>query len=393
MRLTVPIALFACALLVRLLFNASVTGMENAGLELFPDGKEYDALGLSLASGSGYEQHHAPDTFRPPGYPLFLAAVYALFGHSFAAVKILQSLLGAGTCVMILLLGERLFTRRVGVIAGAIAAVYPFLVVYTGFMLSEGLFIFLSTIFLFALVRLRETFSLRWVAAAGLMLGLMNLTRPVALLLPALLFCWLWIELGSKRRAAIIAATLMLWMMVPILPWTVRNYLVTHSFILISDHHWAALYSANNSKILQDHEKIGGWTEPEHLEDYRSAYFAFLRHTLVHEPMEMLRLEFYKLVRFWSIVPTSSKTTSRDAMVSLFSYGLLLPFFVVGMILALNLPQRPWVLYVWILHFCLMTLIVYGSTRLRSPIEPVFLLFSAAAMDKVWVWCGASGSG
>jgi hypothetical protein len=278
------------------------------------------------------------------------------------------------------------------VIAGAIAAVYPFLVVYTGFMLSEGLFIFLSMVFLYALVRLRETLSLRWVTAAGLVLGMMNLTRPVTLLLPAMLFGWLWIEVGSKRRAAVIAATLTLWMMVPILPWTVRNYLITHSFVLIADHHWVALYAGNNGRILQDPEKIGGWVDPETVKDYRSAYLAFIGHTLVHEPREMLRLELYKLVRFWSVMPTSSKTTSRDAMVSLFSYGLLLPFFVSGVILSLKMPQKPWLLYVWILHFCLMTLIVYGSTRLRSPIEPALVLFASLAIERVWlIVIGASG--
>ena len=381
----VPILLFACALLVRILFNVYVTGIDNAGLDLYPDGKDYDALGWSLATGSGYEINHAPNTFRPPGYPMFLAAVYALFGHSVAAVKVLQSILDAATCVMLLLIGERLFTRRVGVIAAAIAAVYPFLVVYTGFMLSEALFVFLSTVFLYTLVRLRENYTWRWAAAAGLVLGVMNLTRPVTLLLPALLFFWLWLEVRAKWRAAVIAGVLAIWMLVPILPWTVRNYLVTHSFILIADHHWAALYAGNNSKILQDPEKIGGWVQPEGVEDYRAAYLAFIRHTLVHEPWEMVRLEFHKLHRFWSIVPTSSRTTFRDTLISFCSYGVLLPFVVGGIARSLKMPQPPWLLFFWILNFCLMALILYGSTRFRSPIEPALLLFGALALEKVWV--------
>jgi hypothetical protein len=99
----------------------------------------------------------------------------------------------------------------------------------------------------------------------------------------------------------------------------------------------------------------------------------------------MVRLEFFKLVRFWSVFPTSSKATARDMIVSLLSYGVLLPFFLAGMILALKLPQRPWVLYAWILHFCLMTLLVYGSTRLRAPVEPVLLLFGALTVEKIWM--------
>lgn len=393
MRVSVPLILFTVALLVRVLFNVFVMGMENGGLDLFPDGKEYDALGLSLAEGSGYARSQVPDTYRPPGYPLFLAAVYALFGHSVAAVKVLQSILDAATCVMILLIGERLFTRRVGVIAGAIAAVYPFLIVYTGFVLSEALFVFLSTVFLYALVRFREGCSWRWLAVAGLLLGGMNLTRPAVLLLPVLLFCWLWVELGRRCQAAVIAATLALWMLVPILPWTLRNYLVRHSFILIADHHWVALYAANNRTILQDPDRIGGWIQPQGGEDYRAEYLSFMRHTAIHEPLELVRLEFHKLHRFWSIVPTSSRTTFWDALVSVCSYGVLLPFFVGGMALSLKMSKPPWLLFFWILNFCLMALILYGSTRFRSPIEPVLLLFGALALERAWCrLAGGAGS-
>lgn len=384
--------LFAVAVLVRILFNVSVTGMENGGLELFPDGKDYDALGWSLANGSGYELNHAPYTFRPPGYPVFLAAVYMLFGHSIAAVKILQSVLDAATCVMILLIGERLFARRVGVIAGAIAAVYPFLIVYTGFVLSEALFVFLSTVFLYALLRFREHWSWRWLAVAGLLLGGMNLVRPAVLLLPAVLFFWLWIELGAKRRAAVFAVVLALWMLVPILPWTVRNYLVRSSVLLIADHHWAALYAANNRQILQNSDKIGGWIQPQGGEDYRADYLSFIRDTALHEPLELVRLEVYKLYRFWSITPTSSHTTFRDTLVSFCSYGVLLLFAVGGMVLSLKMAQTPWLLFFWIANFCLMTLILYGSTRLRSPVEPALILFGALALERVWLtWAGRAG--
>ena len=293
MRLTVPLMLFACAFLVRFLFNVYVTGIENAGLELYPDGKDYDALALSLANGSGYELYHVPNTFRPPGYPMFLAAVYTLFGHSYAAVKVIQSVLGGLTCLMILFIGQRLFTTRVGVIASGIAVVYPFLVLYTGFLLSETLFVFLSTVFLYVLVRVRDHYAGKWVALGGFILGVMNLVRPVTLLFPAFLFFWAWLEFGTKERAAVLAGLMTIWMMLPIVPWMLRNYVVTHSYMLIDDHHWLGLYIGNNRTILRDPEAIGGWLEPEKVEgfrstftadDYRSASLTFLRESLLHEP-------------------------------------------------------------------------------------------------------------
>ena len=181
MRLTVPLMVFACAFLIRFLVNVYVTGFEDSGFQLYPDSKDYDALGLSLASGFGFADDHSPNTYRPPGYPFFLAAIYGCLGHHYAAVTVIQSILGALTCLMILKIGERLFTRRVGMIAATLAAVYPFLVVYTGFVIAETLFVFLATVLLYILVRLRESPSTGLIALGGLVLGLMNLTRSVTL--------------------------------------------------------------------------------------------------------------------------------------------------------------------------------------------------------------------
>ncbi|MDO8546198.1 MAG: glycosyltransferase family 39 protein [Nitrospirales bacterium] len=386
----VIVAVFAGALLVRILFNVYLVGMDNPGFALFPDGEEYDALARSLTAGTGFAVDQAPNTFRPPGYPFFLAAIYGLVGPSYPAVKFVQSVLGALTCVFVLLIGARLFSYRVGVIAASIAAVYPFLVVYTGFLLSETLFVFLSSIFLYALVRLREHYSVRWAAVAGFILGLMTVTRPMTLLLPALLLVWAWIEFGDRRRAVMIVGVMVVMMLVPIAPWAVRNYAVTNAFIPISSHLWAGLYAGNNPVILRDPEAIGGSIQPEGVEDYRAAYLSFMSHTLRHEPLELLRLEGHKLKRFWSVLP---KTSERDRIISACSYGLLLPLFLVGMYLSLRSPQKPWILFAWILNFCLVTLVTHGSTRFRLPVEPVVILFASLTLERLWVKFGSAPAG
>lgn len=376
------VAVFAGALLVRILFNVYWVGMDNPGFARFPDGEEYDAIARSLAAGTGFEVDHAPNTFRPPGYPFFLAAIYAFGGHSYPAVKIVQSVIGALTCVFVLLIGTRLFSQRVGVLAASIAAAYPFLVVYTGFLLSETFFVFLSSVFLYALVRFREACRARWAAFAGFVLGLMNLTRPMTLLLPVLLLFWAWIEFGDKRRSLVAVGIMVAVMMAPIAPWTVRNYVVTNSFIPISSHMWAGLYAGNNPAILRDPDAIGGSMQPEGVKDYRAAYLSFMSHALRHEPLELLRLEGHKLKRFWSVFP---KTSERDRLVSVFSYGLLLPFFIVGMYLSLRGRQKPWILFAWMLNFCFVTLITHGSTRFRLPVEPAVILFASLALERLWM--------
>jgi hypothetical protein len=61
-----------------------------------------------------------------PLYPLFLRMVYAIFGESnYKAVFLIQGLLGSVAVMMIYVITSRLWTRRAGILAAALAAIYP----------------------------------------------------------------------------------------------------------------------------------------------------------------------------------------------------------------------------------------------------------------------------
>ncbi len=377
------LVLVSIAFMVRLLGNLYLIGVDQPGFGAFSGGDvlEYDALGWSLAKGEGYSTEDGPNTFRPPGYPAFLALIYLVFGHSYMAVKVTQSVLGALTCFMIFKLGEHFFTKRVGAIAAGIAAVYPLLIVYTGVLLSETLFVCLSMVFLYLLTRVPSRDSFWPALLAGVVLGVMNLTRPVALLLPAFLFIWGLYIFPDKRRSVVLISTLVASMLVVILPWTLRNYVVTRSFLLVSAHHWGTLYGANNPNILKNPEAIGGWIQPPEGMDYRTEYISFMKTMMFEQPLELVRLELHKLKRFWNVLP---KTSDRDRILSLLSYGLLLPLCAIGVVLSWNCPQKPWILFMWVLYFNFIAILFHGSTRYRLPVEPTLILFGAFALDRLY---------
>jgi hypothetical protein len=78
--------------------------------------------------------------FYPPLYPYFIAVVYALFG-SLTAVKFAQAAIGAASVPAVGRIGIRIFGRRTGLVAAAIAAFYPELVWYSAHLWSETLFL------------------------------------------------------------------------------------------------------------------------------------------------------------------------------------------------------------------------------------------------------------
>ena len=80
-----------------------------------------------------------PTAHRTPIYPLFLSGVYFIFGHSYLAVRIMQAIIGALTCLLIYWLGKEIFDEGVGRVVSLIVVFYLVPISYTGFSSNRNL--------------------------------------------------------------------------------------------------------------------------------------------------------------------------------------------------------------------------------------------------------------
>jgi len=190
-----------------------------------------------------------PTLSRLPGYPAFLAAIFAIFGWSnFRAVLLIQVLFDLGTCLLIADLARRMFSDRAGKAAFMLAALCPFLANYAAAALTETLEIFFTVLALdFAMRGLaalsREsnlTSTAPWLGC-GLSIGACMLLRPDGgILLSAiggyLFFSFLKTLAGGRRAAyaprsgSIFRAGVILTIsaVAPLVPWTLRNLHTMH---------------------------------------------------------------------------------------------------------------------------------------------------------------------
>src|SRR5208282_5299825 len=94
--------------------------------------------------------HLTPVDMRVPGYPAFLAAIFAFAGNSQRAVMFAQAVLDLGTCFLIALIAARLAPagarRRVALAGLWLAALCPFTANYTAVVLTETLVTFLTAL-------------------------------------------------------------------------------------------------------------------------------------------------------------------------------------------------------------------------------------------------------
>ena len=97
---------------------------------------------------------YGPHSFhQAPAYSYLLAWVGPVAGEEFALVKAFQLLLGAGTCVLLFLIGHQLWGFTAGCVAGLLAAIYGPLPFLEAQLLREGPALFCILGIVFALMR------------------------------------------------------------------------------------------------------------------------------------------------------------------------------------------------------------------------------------------------
>jgi tetratricopeptide (TPR) repeat protein len=168
-----------------------------------------------------------------PAYPFFLAALLVLTGSSLTAVRVIQALVGALTCLFVARATTRWFGERAGLGAGLILALYAPLIWIDVSIFCEGLLLALLAAALWCLSTERHPLVL------GLLLGVSALTRPTALF-----FLPLFVIAGAKTwrmRAALIAIVCAV-----IAPVTIANARASHAFLPIQAFGGMNVYLGNS---------------------------------------------------------------------------------------------------------------------------------------------------
>lgn len=174
-----------------------------------------------------------------PGYPLFLAGVYAVTGGEQKAAQVAQALLGGVTSGLLAGLGMRLVSRRTGVIAGLLHALSPTALSYTALLASENLappLLLGSLLALLGTQRATDWRRLLYAALAGGLYAALLLTRPAALFMaPALLLVAVWRPLGP-RWSPVAGVVWLLSFVAVMLPWSLRNQALGFSPLTLTTH-------------------------------------------------------------------------------------------------------------------------------------------------------------
>lgn len=238
---------FILALILRLAaFDFFILRSGPEGLYIV-DATHYLTLAKNIADGNGFSLSaappYAPDAYRVPGYPLYLAVFYKLFG-TFWPANLMQVFLNAFVPLMILWLAWKVSgSRRAAYVAAFLTAVEPHLIYHQIGIATEGVFIFLLALFAIAVVRYLETPSPRRALEVGVILAISTITRPYFLYFFPAALLFLMIPLWREwKKAAAICALFIIPSVLIISPWMMRNERTFGAFTL-STSGWYNVYT------------------------------------------------------------------------------------------------------------------------------------------------------
>jgi 4-amino-4-deoxy-L-arabinose transferase-like glycosyltransferase len=360
----------------------------------------------SHRSGSGAGGTRGPSAYFPPGFPYFLAAVDLIDGDTTprgAAIepaRLSQAALGTVTVALVGLVAFEAFGELIGLIALALAAIYPVLIELSGTLVAENLFTTLVLAAVYTALRAgRSTRPYPWVAGAGVLTGLATLTHEngVVLVVP-LLAAAVWAGRGLAAPAVLIVAAA-----AAIAPWTIRNEDVLHRFIPVTDetgitlvgtynrasagykpvpYKWRLYYGIpGERKLIRESKHL---TEPvlsSRLQSqalhYIGAHPTSPLAVAYHNSRRLLELEGAFAWRASAAAIDLPEPTAKIGVISFWTLSLLA---LAGVFTRPARTAPGWLWVVPVLLWLSVALINAETPRFREPVDPFLILLGACAI-------------
>lgn len=355
------------------------------------DSHLYVALAESLVRGQGFSIHGHPTAYVTPGYPLFLATLYAAGLSNSLVVGLVQAVLGGVTCVLIGRIANLVGGPRVALWAGLLGAVYPHFIFWTGYVLTETLFVFCVVVSLLNLAWLSVRLSAFRAVGCGLLLGVAALVRPVMLGFAVMVPLWLlWMPRTPFLRRLLLATLLSCAMAILLLPWAVRNSMTLGSPVFTSTESGVVFYQGNSAGSTggsrgyvsnEDYTPLAMPPDVSEVEVNRYHWQKSMEFLLAH-PEAIPTLFIRKLANMWR--PTYGGASWRNRVVLGGSYLCLMIFGAFGVAQSVRhgLPSpSTLILFVFIATFVVQHGVVTGMIRFRLPVEAAITVFAAIGLN------------
>lgn len=381
-----------------------------------PERWEYSEIASNILSGHGaFYQHLGTKTYLYGSwiYPRLLAIILWMTGGRESAAVVLNALFMATTSVTVAAIGDAMFGPRKGAIAGVVAALHPGGLVYVGKLHSQSLDILLIALSFLLMCRLAANPGARAAALAGVVAGLAAISRGTVVPFFGLYAIWFVVVRRSDpwralRALALVAVFAGAALVMPLAEGFSRyGELVplrsdTGINLWIGNHR-----EASGTSFTLDATPVPVQMAPELARQVVGRDESWQNEFLTAEVIRFVRAEpsaatalfAKKLWYFWWRSPHVGLLYPNAWTAVYFVYysavaaaGLTF----LAMLLRVEkaaVRQGAQLFLLLALAYSVTQALFYVEGRHRWQIEPLLLLFAAAAWTNAWQWMRTAGSG
>jgi hypothetical protein len=251
-----------------------------------------------------------PEVLRTPAYPLFVAGIYKVAGVHQLPVALAQTALFALICLLVFAIARRVASERVALGAALLTALFPPIPYFGALVMTEVWTTFLFTASIWLALRALESRRTMTFAAAGVLIALTTLSRPVFVLFPfalAAVGLVIFPVADVKPRPSLLQwAALVGAFTIAMMPWSMYNYVTMGRFTPtppaggVGRGLWEGQWQATWSGRLQNElTKIAEATDDRADVDARIEAVAAREHTAAAPMLEYVH-QWQDIRRIWT---------------------------------------------------------------------------------------------
>ncbi|MDQ1382256.1 MAG: hypothetical protein QOJ71_2975 [Actinomycetota bacterium] len=378
------------------------------------DGLYYHAIAGLVADGKGFI---APEVYaklgqalptapHPPAWPLVLIGAALVGLRTTFEQQIIACLIGTATVVAVGFAGRRIGGGRVGLVAAAIAAVYPNFWLYERELMSETLTLLLAATTILLAYRFRDRPSRGRALALGLSCGALAITHAEqTVLIGVLLLPLILLTRNTPRKPRIAwAAMAVVAAVAVILPWAAYNTRRFDTPVLMGTQFGVTFAISNCSYVYSGHligfqddrcneeavrsGRITGTDDPTRDNQYLHVGLDYARAHASRIPVVVLARE----ARTWGLLPSQlhlddQRGTSYYVVVlGYLFYWALIPFAIAGALILHRQRVMELPLLAFFVTVGISVALTYGFTRFRAAAEVAIVLLAGVASERVLRW-------
>lgn len=400
------ITILIIALIIRMAALFFIVPVSEVGLSsraIVFDGIGYNEFAINILE-NGLINDYYPK--RVPGYPLFIASIYSLFGQNVKMVLFSQLLLDVMIVMVIYFIARNLFKKEaIALIAAALytlnVAFFQYAIVYT----SEIFFTFVFSIAILLFIYALKKKKIRYFALAGLIFSMSVLVRPAVSFIIYPLIFFILINKYSLKQKTVFILIIFLVFMIPVSLWKVRNQYYYDYFELhsnsghyLSNRAVAQSMAYTDTVTFQEAEKIrkaligkidNPFEKSEKLMALGKAY-------ILSNPKKYFSSHFKRHIKFFFDIKINQFDKKMKYMgikydnknLEVFMKTQLYIeylFLILGLIFVFRMKNKKFAKMYFSLVILLLIVFVTGATargmaRYKFPLLPLYLVISAAGV-------------